>query len=85
MKTYPYSLQNLSDVEQLLTYIIKELGVKAFHPDTAFTDYVHRDENGTEIYTFSAQEAEYWEGLLGAAFGICHAEKANLYELAMDV
>lgn len=53
-----------------------------FHPDRPFVDYIHVD---TRQQTYTAEEAQLRDELMGACFAVCETINIDIYELSYDM
>lgn len=77
-------IQEIRTIEDVKTWF-RELIVEEklnFHPDTPFEDYINTD---TREDSYSKEEAEFRDGLMGTAFEVCETAKVDIYELSMEI
>lgn len=92
MKFYSKKLETVTDVAELIKYIVSEKGLdlKSFDPKASFSDYItHVKLPNLEASiidsVFTPMQAAYWNSLLEAAKIICKLAGADINEIISKV
>ena len=80
----PKSVQTMEDVYAFIDFVTRVLG-GGFHPDTDFTDYIARTNNGTTHRIFNERVAARYNKMLDQAFNICNHADVDIYKIAIDM
>jgi hypothetical protein len=76
-------IQKIETIEDVKTFFAELMGEDLnFHPDNDFKDYInlHTDEP-----TYTEEEAELRNELVGQCFMVCEYGEVDFYELCMDI
>jgi hypothetical protein len=92
MKFYSKKIETVTDVAELIKFIVSEKGLdlKSFDPEASFSDYITHVklpnlEASITDSVFTPLQAAYWDGLLQSAKTICKASGADINEITLAV
>jgi hypothetical protein len=74
-------IKTVKDVRQYFSFMVNERKVN-FHPDTDFSEYVSCE---TGKSTFTDEEIDQFNSLMGASFEVCELAEADIYEIGLEM